>query len=172
MKRVFALGLLTTLSLAGCSISALDSSGNDSGGAVASAPLKGTIDGKAFVAKSAVVRSSSESGGKASVTIYDIDVACDEYSPKSEREVLTSIEWKAGTNRNFKVDISDLKGSQTATFVIKPAGGGNPRNVLSNAGRIEIMEAPTEKDAIGKLRIRAKANADSVEGEIAVRVCK
>jgi hypothetical protein len=164
----FAFAVLSTAALlAGCSASS-ESTG-DSGSAVAASPLKGNIDGKDFQGKSAVARKSG-TDGKRSITVYDMDVKCEDFSPKAERELLTSIEWVAGTTKNLKLDFADLKGSQTVTFVISK--GGSPTNVISNTGRIEVIEAPTDKGSVGKIRIRASAQAHSVEGEIAVQVCE
>jgi hypothetical protein len=166
MKNLaFALCVLATF-LGGCSAS--DSSSGDSGAAVAASPLKGNIDGKDFQGKTAIARASSS--GKRSITIYDMDVKCEDVSPKAERELLTSIEWVAGTTKNLKLDFADLKGSQTVTFVISK--GGSPSNIVSNTGRIEVIEAPTGKGSTGKIRIRASAQTHSVEGEIAVQVCE
>jgi hypothetical protein len=159
---VVALSSVAVLSV-GCSSS--DGDGDDSGGPVASGPLAGTIDGKPFTAKSAIATPDKD-GGKTSITVYDIDVTCESSNPQVDRRILTSVPWKAGTERNLKLDFSDLNGSQTVTFVL-----GSSNNIISNSGRIEVLEAPSEKGAKGKIRLRASAQSHSVEGEVAVTVC-
>ena len=154
--------VLCLLAVAACSSS---DSGEDSGEPVASSPLSGTVDGKPFAAKSAIARSSG-GGDKRSISIYDVDATCDDASPQTDREILFSVPWKAGTSRPLKLDFTDLNGSQTVTFVV-----GKSNNIISNSGRIEVLEAPTEKGTTGKIRVRASADGHSVEGEIAVQVC-
>jgi len=163
-----ALGLALTLSLSvvavGCS-SSEDS--EDSGGPVAASPLTGQVNGTSFAAKSAVARKSSE--GKKSIDIYDTDVTCEDFSPKSDRSILISVPWEAATSRDFKFAFGG--DGQTATFVIRK-DGTSPSNIISTQGRVEIIEAPAEKGSTGKMRLRATAQGNSVEGEIAVKVCE
>lgn len=159
---VVALSAFAVLSV-GCSSS--DSDGDDSGGPVASSPLSGTIDGKPFEAKSAIATPDPKDG-EASITVYDIEATCETMNPQVDRRILTSVPWTPGTERNLKLDFTDMKGSQTVTFVL-----GSSNNIISNSGRIEILEAPSEKGAKGKIRLRASAQSHRVEGEIAVTVC-
>lgn len=162
--RFFASAVcLTALSLVtGCSSS---SDSSDSGGPVAATPLQGEIDGKTFVAKSAIAEPGSSSD-RMSITVYDVDATCDAEPTNADRRILTSVPWKPGTTRDLKLDFADLNGSQTVTFVI-----GASNNIISNQGRIEVIDAPTAKGDKGKIRIRATAQSHHVEGEIAVQVC-
>ncbi len=163
--RFFAFAVcLSGLSVVGCS--SADEDGGDSGGPVASSPLEGTIDGKPFTAKSALARPSGDSG-EVMITVYDVDAKCDGASPQVDRRILTSVPWKANTARNLKLDFSDVKGSQTVTFVL-----GSSNNIISNSGRIEILDAPSGKNEKGKIRLRASAREHRVEGEVEVQVCE
>ncbi len=164
MNRFFGVVALSTFAVFSVGCSSSDGGGDDSGGPVASSPLSGTIDGKPFVAKSAIA--TPDKDGEASITVYDIEATCDGQSPEVDRRILTSVPWTAGTERNLKLDFTDMAGSQTVTFVL-----GSSNNIISNSGRIEILEAPSEKGAKGKIRLRASAQSHSVEGEIAVTVC-
>jgi hypothetical protein len=164
------LGLIAvcTLSLVaalGCSSS---SDSDDSGGPVAASPLTGQVNGASFAAKSAIARKSGSGGEKKSIDIYDSDVTCEAFAPKADRSILISVPWAAATSRDFKFSLSGGE-SQTATFVVQK--DGQTSNIISTQGRVEVIEAPAEKGALGKIRLRATAQGNSVEGEIAVKVC-
>jgi hypothetical protein len=147
----------------GCSSS--DES-EDSGGPVAASPLTGQVNGASFSGKSAIARKSGTEGKK-SVDIYDSDVTCDAFAPKADRSILISVPWTAATARDFKFALGG--DGQTATFVVQK--DGQTSNIISTQGRVEVIEAPAEKGATGKIRLRATAQGNSVEGEIAVKVC-
>jgi hypothetical protein len=157
------LGLLTVFA-AGCSS---DDDPAEKTGPVAASPLTGSIEGKAFEGKSAIARKGFDDGEK-SIDIYDTAVKCADFSPKADRRILISVPWTANTQRDFKFSLGSSDG-QTATFVIER--DSKTDNVISTQGRVEILEAPTEKGAMGKIRLRAVAQENSVEGEIAVEVC-
>ena len=161
---VCTLSLIATVSTIGCSSS--DDGSEDSGGPVAASPLTGQVNGASFAAKSAIARKSS--GEKKSIDIYDSDVTCDAFAPKTDRSILISVPWTAATTRDFKFSLGGGD-SQTATFVVQK--DGQTSNIISTQGRVEVIEAPTEKGATGKIRLRATAQGNSVEGEIAVKVC-
>jgi hypothetical protein len=151
--------------VAGCSSS---DDAADKTGPVSASPLKGTVEGTEFVAKSAIAKKGFEEGEK-SIDIYEGTVTCADFAPKEKRKILISVPWKAGTARDFKFALGGGD-SQTATFVIQR--DSKTDNIISTQGRVEILEAPTEKGAKGKLRLRAVAREHSVEGEIAVEVCE
>src|SRR5438105_4698786 len=133
---VFALGL----SAAACSINSTSSGSDGPTGPVATSALTGTVDGKDFVAKSALARKGFDEGKK-SIDIYDSDVTCDTFNDKSERKILIDVPWTAGTSKDFKFSFGG--DGQTATFVIDK--GGTPDNIIATTGRVEIIDAPTEK---------------------------
>ncbi len=172
MKLALGFAALSLVSLSsfvmGCS-SSEDSAA--ASGPVAAKPLAGSIEGKTFSAKTALAHksgfSSDADDGKRSIDIYEDEVSCDDFGHKSDRSILFSVPWKAGTQRDFKLDFSSE--GQTATFVIQR--DGKTDNIISTQGRVEIIEAPTEKGSKGKIRIRATAQSNSVEGEIAVTMC-
>lgn len=152
--------LFAAFALAACT----STDDEDSGGPVAVTPLKGTIGGKEFVGKVAIA-SPGSSDSKRQISIYNVDVDCSGEKQKAEQQILTSVEWTAGVSKNLKLDFSGE--SQTVTFVTAPG-----ENVISVQGRIEIIEAPTDANAQGKLRLRATADDNHVEGEIPVLVCE
>src|SRR5262245_53658668 len=96
---------LSTLSLAlfatlvvGCSS---DEDPADKTGPVAASPRSGTVEGTAFVAKSALAKKGFEEGEK-SINIYEGTITCKDFAPKEKRKILFSVPWKAGTARDFK----------------------------------------------------------------------
>lgn len=149
----------------GCSSDTEDAA--DKTGPVAASPLKGSIEGAEFVAKSALARKGFDDGEK-SIDIFEGAVTCADFQPKEKRKILLSVPWKSGTARDFKFAMGE--DGQTATFVIQRETKTD--NIVSTQGRVEIIDAPTEKGAKGKLRLRAVAKEHSVEGEIAVEVCE
>ena len=83
-------------------------------GPVAASPLQGTIEGTAFVAKSALAKKGFEEGEK-SIDIYEGAVTCKDFAPKEKRKIIFSVPWKAGTARDFKFALG--ADGQTATFL-------------------------------------------------------
>jgi hypothetical protein len=164
---ILVIGL--ALSAAACSLNSTSSGDDGPTGPVASSPLTGSIDGKDFTAKSAVARKGFDDGKK-SIDIYDTDVTCDTFDDKAERKILIDVPWTAGTTKDFSFSLSSGSSSQTATFVIDK--GGTPDNIIATTGRVEIIDAPTDKGTTGKMRLRAIAQGNKVEGEIPVQVCE
>ncbi len=168
MKPAFALFMLGSLSAFATGCSSEDDPAEKTG-PVAATPLTGSVQGATFAAKSAVARKGFDDGEK-SIDIYDTEVSCKDFSPKAERKILITVPWTAGTSRDFKFSFGGSD-SQTATFVIQKNESDTPLNVISTQGRVEIIEAPTEPGAKGKIRLRAVASEHNVEGEIEVEVC-
>jgi hypothetical protein len=165
MKLAPMFVLALALSAAACS--SASSSEDGPTGPVAASPLTGSVDGKDFVAKTALARKGFDEGKK-SIDIYDSEVTCDTFQQKTEREILIDVSWTAGTSKDFSFSSGGT--SQTATFVIDR--GAKADNIIATTGRVEIIDAPTEKGATGKMRLRASALGNKVEGEIPVQVCE
>jgi hypothetical protein len=163
LVTVFAVGSV------GCSTTSSDSSTPE--GPVAATPLTGTINGASFTAKSAITHVGgfgSNSDGTQNIDIYETDVTCADFAPQADREILLSVPWKDNTDRDFKLAFGSPD-SQTGTFVIQK--NGTPDNIISTQGRVEIITAPTDKDAMGKMRLRMSAEGNTVEGEVDIHVC-
>jgi hypothetical protein len=165
MQMKLSLSVLCALSLVACGSS--DSGSTDS--PIASTPLSGTIDGQRFDATIALVRADFGAAGTRSVSIYDKDVSCNDTNVKADRFILLSVPWKSGTTRSFGLSLTSAD-NQTATFVIDR--NGTPDNVVSTEGRVEVVAAPVDVGSTGTIRLRAKAEGHSVEGEVVARVCE
>ena len=63
-----------------------------------------------------------------------------------------------------------LSFSNNITFVVREEDG--PNNIIVTTGRLELIDTPTGVGQMGTLRLRAKDGADSVEGQVSVRICE
>jgi hypothetical protein len=162
------LAIIFTFALSALAVGCGSSSDSSSGptGPVAARPLTGTVDGQDFTAKVGLAHKGFEDGKK-SLDIYDTDVTCDQMAPQAKREILIDVPWTAGTSKDFSFTGS---GGQTATFVVDK--NGTPDNIISANGRVEVIDAPTDKGSTGKIRLRAIAQANKVEGEVTIKVCE
>jgi len=168
MKLGMMFAGILALTAVACTSETDSSSGKT--GPVSSTPLTGTIEGKSFAGKFGVARKGfgDDQAGERMIEIYDTEVKCSAFgSDTPDAYLLFSVPWKAGTARDFSFGGKD---SQTATFVVKK--DGETKNIISTQGRVEILEAPEEAGATGKLRLRATAKENSVEGEVSVEVCE
>jgi hypothetical protein len=159
--------LVGVAALAGGAVGCGSSDDDAPTGPVSTSPLTGTIEGKEFVGKVALAKKGFEEGEK-SIDIYDADVKCADFGERPERQILISVPWTAGTEKDFKFSLGG--DGQTATFVVKKDGETN--NIIATTGRVEIITAPTEVGEKGTIRLRAIADTHRVEGEISVEVCE
>jgi hypothetical protein len=142
-----------------------DSSG---GGPVASSPLRGTVGGTDFVAMSARANKSATSPDlKKTLDIFDAPVACGGAPPAGPpREIVLSVPWTPG----YAADFSFGGSGQLGSFLIEK--NGMETISITATGRIEVLEAPSEKGSKGRVRLRMSGDDGAVEGEIAVDVCE
>jgi hypothetical protein len=164
LAMVFAIAFGSFPLVTGCSSS---SGGGGATGPVATTPLAGTVDGQSFTAKTALAHDGFDSGKK-SIDIYDTDVNGEAFGQSSKREILLDVDWTAGSAKDFSLGSGTA--GQTATFVVDK--NGTPDNIISTTGRVEIIDAPTTKGSTGKMRLRATAEGNQVEGEVPVQVCE
>jgi len=145
---------IVAMALVGCSVSTdLEPETKDSGGPVKAAPLSGTIAGKAFQGKVAVVTQNTDS---ADVVISDRDATCSS-QPDAELRVLLHVNnWAPGLSYN-------LDFGRSATFYVK----SDNFNALAVSGRVEVSGSG---QTLG-VRINAEQNG-SVEGTVPVVICK
>jgi hypothetical protein len=171
MKLGLMLFGLIALGTAACTVESNDGGTAAKTGPVSSAPLAGTIEGKSFAGKFGVAKKSGfDDDGTRMISIYDREVPCSSFSSEEEPDayLLISVPWEAGVARDFSFGGKD---GQTATFVVKKADG-DFTNIISTQGRVEVLEAPSEAGEKGKIRLRATAEGNNVEGEVTVEVCE
>jgi len=156
-------GLAALLSLAACGGDDAEPVNPDGTQAVSSEPLSGTIDGRSFTAVSALASSSGFEPNERFVAIYDIQRACGDYSrpPVGTRHILMVREWMPRSE--------PLSFSNNVTFVLQRED--SPDNHIVTRGRLELVDTPAAKGALGTLRLRAINGSDRVEGQVSVTVC-
>jgi hypothetical protein len=160
--------LVGVAALAGGAVGCGSSDDDAPTGPVSASPLTGTIEGKEFVGKVALAKKGFEEGEK-SIDIYDADVSCADFGgERPPRWIMISVPWTPATEKDFKFGLGG--DNQTATFVVQKDGETN--NIIATTGRVEIITAPTEVGEKGKIRLRAIADTNKVEGEISVEVCE
>lgn len=158
---------LLALVLVGCGGEGDSPSTPSTQSSVPDAALEGTLGGRPFVARSALAHAPPDPSDTTHkwIDIYDVEVSCDDFFPSTDRSIIASVPWKAGTAYSF-----DYK--QNVTFVIDDADG-TPVNYLVSTGRLELVDAPTAVGAKGRLKLRASNDkAGSVEGSVDVTVCE
>ena len=126
--------------------------------------LKGTVGGKAFTGKYAV---AFKDAFDATATTRSIRVAANaldcSFNLDQEQYLLLEPEWAADTAYDFS-----LQHNLTFTYRVN----GEIQNDVSLNGRVQVVTAPTAKDAKGRIRIRATTSTDSVEGAVDVLMCE
>ncbi|MDI1434746.1 hypothetical protein [Polyangium sorediatum] len=121
---------------------------------------QGTVAGASWTMKSAVV---TDDGDRFSVSLYPIEVmACDSFA-QSDTQILFSAPKTAG-EYPLKLELTDLNGSQTITFVTGPG-----QNVISSEGILNVESVSADKVTIGLL---AEADNNSINGRFTTTICK
>jgi hypothetical protein len=140
-------------------------SGSGASAPVASTPMTGTINGVAFVPKIALAEPGISDPNKRSLRIVDADTDCN--GGFAKRSIIFSVPWTEGLTK----DLSFGSNGQTVTFSYEESGGYE--NYIATTGRLELVSAPTEAGAKGKLRLRANFDdKNKIDGEVPVLICK
>lgn len=167
MQTVASPLIWVALVVAGCGSSGSSDPSVDPGTPVADSPLGGDVAGAGFTGKIAISHASAKGPGMRNVYLWEADATCDSIAHVSPRRLLvTGVTWNPGfigkidaRNASFLVD----KGVERGLIVVAE------ENVAS--GRIEVVDAPTERGARGRVRIRARSRNHNVEGEVTVLIC-
>ncbi|MDI1476276.1 hypothetical protein [Polyangium sp. y55x31] len=121
---------------------------------------QGTVAGASWTMKSAVV---TDDGERLSVSLFPVEVtACDAFA-SSDTEILFSAPKKAG-EYPLKLELTDLNGSQTITFVTAPG-----QNVVASEGILNVESISAEKVTIGLL---AEADENTINGRFTSSICQ
>jgi hypothetical protein len=149
--------LLAALLFLGCG-------GSDSGDSgtttpIAAKPLSGTVAGKPFEAKSALAKKSHDAEKK-SIAIYSTAATCTSRPANAYPHVLAVPVWEVGAAQNAFVTTFMLQEGSTIV-----AG-------IAESGQFEVVSAPKDVGATGKIRLRATYEDNTVEGEIDVAICE
>ncbi|WP_281325059.1 hypothetical protein [Polyangium sp. 6x1] len=121
---------------------------------------EGTVAGASWAMKSAVV---TDDGDRFSVSLFPVEVmACDKFA-SSDTQILFSAPKTAG-EYPLKLELTDLNGSQTITFVTAPG-----QNVIASEGILNVESVSADKVTIGLL---AEAEENTINGRFTTSICK
>jgi hypothetical protein len=123
--------------------------------------LKGTLDGRPFAARSAILVALNTITQEATINITEYETTCDaggKFADGSTTVQLT-VPWKAGPR-----DAKDRKPS--ALFGVRRDGTWKMRSVFDVA--VDVLSAPpgTGPSALGRIHVKASRDEESIEGDI------
>ena len=128
----------------------------------------GTIDGKPFSPKLAQITGPVGKDGRALIVIHEGS----DCTPSADASISLLVPYKDG----YKTDLASLKrakgaAANEAAFV---RADGKKRQVSSTfkpTGLVTIVSAPTQKDAVGKMKIDLQSGDYMLAGDLDVKVC-
>jgi hypothetical protein len=129
----------------------------------------GAIDGKPFSPKLAQITGPVGKDGRVLIVIHEGS----DCTPAADASISLLVPYKDG----YKTDLASLKrakgaAANEAAFV--RIGDGKKRQVSSTfkpTGLVTIVSAPTQKDAVGKMKIDLQSGDYMLAGDLDVKVC-
>jgi hypothetical protein len=139
-----------------------------------SAPtVTGTIDGKSFTPKMARITHAVQKDGRV-VVVLDERSECGGGDAKAGEGILTlMVTWEDG----YKGDLGSLKrggkkgGGETSFARVGANGKKEFSGTFKPTGRVTVVKAPMEKDAVGKLNIDLQSGDYMLSGDIDLQAC-
>lgn len=167
-------------SSAGASSATGSSPSSDSAPAPAAAAIHpapgtaGSIDGKPFSPKLAQISSPMQKDGRVTLLIHEGSdcVAPGDAKPGDASMVLV-VPWQDG----YKTDLSALrrakKGNMGEAAFVRVGDDGKKQvsTTFKPTGLITVVSAPTQKDAVGKMKIDLQSGDYMVTGDLDVKLC-
>jgi hypothetical protein len=134
----------------------------------------GSIDGKPFSPKLAQIASPMQKDGRVTLVIHEGSdcVAAADAKPGDASMVLV-VPWQDG----YKTDLSALrrakKGNMGEAAFVRVGDDGKKQvsTTFKPSGLVTVVSAPTQKDAIGKLKIDLQSGDYMVAGDLDVKLC-
>ena len=134
----------------------------------------GSIDGRPFAPKLAQIVSPMQKDGRVTLVLHEGSdcVAAADAKPGDASMVLV-VPWQDG----YKTDLSALRRAKKgnmgeAAFVrIGDDGKKQVSTTFKPSGLVTVVTAPTQKDAIGKLKIDLQSGDYMVAGDLDVKLC-
>jgi hypothetical protein len=134
----------------------------------------GSIDGKPFNPKLAQITGRMQKDGRLAVVLHEGSdcVAAGDAKP-GDASMTLMVTWKDG----YKVDLGSLqraKGGSLGEAGFVRLGDGKKRSVSTTfkpTGLVTIVAAPTQKDAVGKMKIDLQSGDYMLAGDLDVKVC-
>jgi hypothetical protein len=129
----------------------------------------GSIDGKPFSPKLAQIVGPVQKDGRVLVVLHEgTDCAA-----STDASISLLVPWKDG----YKADLGSLrraKGANLGEAAFVRVEGGKKKQVSTTfkpTGLVTIVSAPTQKDAVGKLKIDLQSGDYMLAGDLDVKVC-
>ncbi|HTQ48091.1 MAG TPA: hypothetical protein VMI75_35290 [Polyangiaceae bacterium] len=134
----------------------------------------GSIDGKPFSPKLAQIASPMQKDGRVTLILHEGSdcVAAADAKP-GDASLMLVVPWQDG----YKTDLSALRRAKKgnmgeAAFVrIGDDGKKQVSTTFKPSGLVTVVSAPTQKDAIGKLKIDLQSGDYMVAGDLDVKLC-
>lgn len=129
----------------------------------------GDIDGKPFAPKLAQLAGPVQSDGRVLILIHEgTDCVAPADAKAGDGSMMLMVPWKDG----YKTDLAALKRAKggnlgEAAFVRKK----QISTTFKPSGLVTIVSAPTQKDAIGKMKIDLQSGGYILAGDLDVKVC-
>ncbi|MGA3120464.1 MAG: hypothetical protein ABSF69_06800 [Polyangiaceae bacterium] len=134
----------------------------------------GSVDGKPFAPKLAHVIGPLQKDGRILLSLDERTECSSPSDAKPDDASLTIlVPWEDG----YKVDLSALKRGtkkkpgEIAFSRVNEAGKKSLSATFKPSGRVTIVKAPREKDAIGKMKIDLQSGDYMLAGDLDVQVC-
>ena len=134
----------------------------------------GSIDGKPFTPKLAQVAGPVLKDGRRLVVLHEgTDCAAAADAKPGDASMMLLVPWNDG----YKVDLASLKRAKKndlgeATFVrIAADKKKQVSTTFRPTGLVTIVTAPTQKDAVGKMKIDLQSGDYMLVGDLDVKVC-
>ncbi len=145
------------------------------GGAIHPVPgSTGAIDGKSFSPKLAQIASPMQKDGRVTLVIHEgSDCVAPADAKPGDASMVLVVSWQDG----YKTDLSALRRAKKgnmgeAAFVrIGDDGKKQVSTTFKPTGLVTVVSAPTQKDAIGKMKIDLQSGDYMVTGDLDVKLC-
>jgi hypothetical protein len=134
----------------------------------------GAIDGKPFSPKLAQIASPMQKDGRVTVVLHEgSDCVAPADAKPGDASMTLVVSWQDG----YKTDLASLRRAKKGTmgeaaFVrIGDDGKKQVSNTFKPTGLVTVVSAPTQKDAIGKMKIDLQSGDYMVAGDLDVKLC-
>lgn len=134
----------------------------------------GSIDGKPFTPKLAQVTGPIKKDGRLVVTLHEgSDCVSAAQARPGDESITLMVPWQDG----YKVDLGSLKRGRKgdpgeAAFTrVGDDGRGHISSTFKPTGRVTIVSAPTDPNALGKMKVDLSSGDYILAGDLDVKVC-
>jgi hypothetical protein len=135
--------------------------------------VTGSIDGKPFSPKMARITQPMQKDKRIVVTI-DERTECGGGDPKTGEALMTMlVPWEDG----YKVDLGSLKragkkgGGEIGFYRVGASGKKESQAVFKPTGRVTIVKAPGDENAVGKMKVDLQSGDYMLAGDLDIQVC-